>query len=75
MTRTQAVRTVASALAFNDPPLISGRGAGILDKCRIAAGVVVDQLSAAGVLDVTDDRVTDVPLNGDGTDVFAGTNA
>lgn len=70
MTRTQAVRIVASALAFDDPPLITGRN--VLERCRTGAGIVVDSLTSAGVLDVTDDRITDVPLNGDGTDVFAG---
>lgn len=70
MTRTQAVRLVASTLAFTDPPLITGRG--VLDKCKDGAGVIVDALSSAGVLDVTDDRITDVALtNGDGTAVFA----
>lgn len=60
MTREQAVRIVASALAFNDPPLITGRA--VLERCRTGAGVVVDSLMSAGVLDVVDDRIVDVPL-------------
>lgn len=62
---------VASTLAFDDPPLITG--ARVLDRCRAAGAAVVDALAAVGALDVTDDRTVDVPLpDVDGNAVFAG---